>query len=73
MKKGFHDVLNMNDKVYVCMASKLPHVVPIRIKSGLVYNLIMMAFKKGLKVRYSSKYLQVRMSLSMKLKLEVLK
>ena len=57
MKKGFHDVLSMNDKVYVCMASKLPRVVPIRIKSGLVYNLIMMAFKKGLKVRYSSKYL----------------
>ena len=73
MKKGFHDVLNMNDKVCVCMASKLPRVVPIRIKSGLVYNLIMMAFKKGLKVRYLSKYLQVSMSLSMKLKLEVLK
>ena len=57
MKKGFHDILSMNDKVYVCMASKLPRVVLIRIKSGLVYNLIMMAFNKGLKVRYSSKYL----------------
>ncbi|GMN68599.1 hypothetical protein TIFTF001_037655 [Ficus carica] len=43
--------------VYVCMASKLPLVVPIHIKLGLVYNLIMMAFKEGLKVRYSSKYL----------------
>ena len=60
----FHDVLSMNGKVYVCMASKWPHVVPIRIKSGLVYNLIMMAFKKGLKVRYSSKYLQAIISLS---------
>ncbi|GMN71839.1 hypothetical protein TIFTF001_053461 [Ficus carica] len=49
----------MNDKVYVCMASKLPLVVPIHIKSGLVYNLIMMAFKEGLKVRYSRKYLSV--------------
>ena len=57
MKKGFHDVSSVNDKVYVCLASKLPRVVPTRIKSGLVYNLIMMAFKKGLKVRYSSKYL----------------
>ena len=69
----FHDVLSMNDKVYVCMASKLPLVVPIRIKSGLVYNLIMMAFKEGLKVRYSSKYLSVSMSLRMKFKLKVLK
>ncbi|GMN53243.1 hypothetical protein TIFTF001_022391 [Ficus carica] len=43
--------------VYVCMASKLPLVEPIHISSGLVYNLIMMAFKEGLKVRYSSKYL----------------
>ena len=57
MKKGFHDVSSVIDKVDVCMASKWPQVVPIRIKSGLVYNLIMMAFKKGLKVRYSSKYL----------------
>ncbi|GMN71898.1 hypothetical protein TIFTF001_051892 [Ficus carica] len=40
--------------VYVCMASKLPLVEPIHISSGLVYNLIMMAFKEGLKVRYSS-------------------
>ena len=69
----FHDVLSMIDKVYVCMASKLPLVVPIRIKSGLVYNLIMMAFKEGLKVRYSSKYLSVSMSLRMKFKLKVLK
>ncbi|GMN31911.1 hypothetical protein TIFTF001_044633 [Ficus carica] len=45
--------------VYVCMASKLPLVVPIHIKSGLVYNLIMMAFKEGLKVRHSRKYLSV--------------
>ncbi|GMN19275.1 hypothetical protein TIFTF001_039768 [Ficus carica] len=44
---------------YVCMASKLPLVVPIHISSGLVYNLIKMAFKEGLKVRYSSKYLSV--------------
>ncbi|GMN51022.1 hypothetical protein TIFTF001_020176 [Ficus carica] len=43
--------------VYVCMASKLPLVEPTHISSGLVYNLIMMAFKEGLKVRYSSKYL----------------
>ncbi|GMN27827.1 hypothetical protein TIFTF001_001813 [Ficus carica] len=49
----------MNDKVYVCMASKLPLVIPIHIKSGLVYNLIMMAFKEGLKVQYSRKYLSV--------------
>ncbi|GMN64471.1 hypothetical protein TIFTF001_033544 [Ficus carica] len=34
---------------------KLPLVEPIHISSGLVYNLIMMAFKEGLKVRYSSK------------------
>ena len=54
----------MYDKVDACMASKWPRVVPTRIKSGLVYNLIMMAFKKGLKVRYSSKYLQAIMSLS---------
>ncbi|GMN68967.1 hypothetical protein TIFTF001_038017 [Ficus carica] len=38
---------------------KLPLVVPIHIKSGLVYNLIMMAFKEGLKVRYLRKYLSV--------------
>ena len=63
----------MDDKVDVCMASKWPHVEPIRIKSGLVYNLIMMAFKKGLKVRYSSKYLQASMSLNIKFKLEALK
>ena len=68
----FHDVLSMNDKVYICMASKLSLVVPIRIKSGLVYNLIMMAFKEGLKVRYSSKYLSVSMSLRMKFKFKVL-
>ena len=55
------------------MASKLPRVVLIRIKSGLVYNVIMMAFKKGLKVWYLSKYLQASMSLSMKFKLEALK
>ena len=75
-KKGisyFHDVLSMNNKVYEYMASKLPLVVPIRIKSGLVYNLIMMAFKEGLKVRYSSKYLSVSMSLRMRFKLKVLK
>ncbi|GMN75277.1 hypothetical protein TIFTF001_056506, partial [Ficus carica] len=52
-KAGAADCEMMNDKVYVCMASKLPHVVPIRIKSGLVYNLIMMAFQKGLKLQYS--------------------
>ena len=69
----FHNVLSMNDKVYICMASKLPLVVPIRIKSGLVYNLIMMAFKEGLKVRYSSKYLSVSMSLRMKFNFKVLK
>ena len=73
MKKGFHDISSMDDKVDVCMASKWPHMVPIRIKSGLVYNLIMMAFKKGFKVRYSSKYLQASMSLSLKFKLEALK
>ncbi|GMN20993.1 hypothetical protein TIFTF001_043216 [Ficus carica] len=30
---------------YVCMASKLPHVVPIRARSGLVHDLNMIAFK----------------------------
>ena len=55
------------------MASKLPCVVPIRIKSGLVYNLIMMAFKKGLKVRYLSKYLQASMSLSVQVQVESFK
>ena len=69
----FHDVLSMNNKVYEYMASKLPLVVPIRIKSGLVYNLIMMAFKEGLKVRYSNKDLSVSISLRMKFKLKVLK
>ncbi|GMN67067.1 hypothetical protein TIFTF001_036134 [Ficus carica] len=29
----------MNVKVYVCMASKLPRVVPIRARSGLVHDL----------------------------------
>ena len=69
----FHDVLSMNSKVYEYMASKLPLVVPIRIKSGMVYNLIMIAFNKGLKVRYSNKYLLVSISLRMKFKLKVLK
>ncbi|GMN33352.1 hypothetical protein TIFTF001_044786 [Ficus carica] len=49
----------MKDEVYVCKASKLPLVVPIHISSDLVYNMIMMAFKEGLKVWYSSKYLSV--------------
>ena len=68
MKKSFHIFMIFEHEwqVYVCMASKLPQVVPIRIKSGSVYNLIMIAFKKGLTVRYSNKYLSVSMSFSMR-------
>ncbi|GMN19713.1 hypothetical protein TIFTF001_050954 [Ficus carica] len=40
---------------FMYVASKLPLVVPIHISSDLVYNMIMMAFKEGLKVRYSKK------------------
>ncbi|GMN62542.1 hypothetical protein TIFTF001_031618 [Ficus carica] len=53
-RAGAADCEIMKDEVYVCMASKLPLVVPIHISSDLVYNMIMMAFKEGLKVRYSS-------------------
>ncbi|GMN68641.1 hypothetical protein TIFTF001_037694 [Ficus carica] len=36
---GAADCEIMNVKVYVCMASKLPRVVPIRARSGLVHDL----------------------------------
>ena len=45
------------EKFQVCMASKLPRVVPTRTRSGLVHGLNMIAFNVVMKAWYSSEYI----------------